>query len=192
MPTKAQIEAPTFKKPSIAADIVAFTVVNDDDFAEGIWDGWQEQNPEARGPAPSRKGIYILCIGRKRDPYPQSEGYFCLPGGFNDYGEAPKDAAIRELGEETNLFDQDNPEEFRAWDGRMRFVGLWGEPDRDPRGHVMSHAWSVHLRTDEALKAFGGDDAKWCQWVHLDDIKDGTAPMGFDHQDIVLAAMGLN
>ncbi len=42
----------------------------------------------------------VLLVKRKHNPF---KGLWSLPAGFAEYGELPKDAAIRELKEEVNL-----------------------------------------------------------------------------------------
>jgi 8-oxo-dGTP diphosphatase len=49
-----------------------------------------------------------------------------MPGGFVEYGERVENAAVREAREETGL---------EVTLGRL--VGVYSEPGRDPRGHVV-------------------------------------------------------
>lgn len=106
----------------------------------------------------------VLLIQRGRPPF---QGAWALPGGFVDYGEDPEAAVLRELQEETGLT------------GRVvRLVGVYGAPDRDPRGHTVSVVYEV-LRVAGALKA--GDDAAAARaWP-----SDALPTMAFDHARIV-------
>lgn len=47
-----------------------------------------------------RDGDQVLLLD---EPIPQSEGLLTLPGGFAKYDEGPREAAVRELAEETGL-----------------------------------------------------------------------------------------
>ena len=74
-------------------------------------------------------GNDILLITRARPPF---EGHYAFPGGFVDYGENPPAACLRELKEECCV-DGVQPE----------LICVAGEPDRDPRKHVISIVYSV-------------------------------------------------
>ena len=74
-------------------------------------------------------GHQILLITRGRDPF---KGFYAFPGGFVDYGENPPAACLRELKEECCV-DGAEPE----------LICVAGEPDRDPRKHVISIVYSV-------------------------------------------------
>lgn len=65
----------------------------------------------------------VLLIRRKNPPF---QGQYALPGGFIDYGETVEHAAARELHEETNLISIE-----------LTLVGVYSDPDRDPRRHVV-------------------------------------------------------
>ena len=71
----------------------------------------------------------ILLITRGKDPF---MGMYAFPGGFVDYGENPPAACLRELKEECCV-DGVQPE----------LICVAGEPDRDPRKHVISIVFSV-------------------------------------------------
>ena len=84
---------------------------------------------QKRGPSitvdiiiPTSDGIVL--VKRAHDPY---EGKWALPGGFVRYGEMVEDAAVREAEEETSLKVK-----------LRKIVGVYSDPSRDPRGHVVS------------------------------------------------------
>ena len=55
------------------------------------------------------------------------EGKLAFPGGFVDYGEEPEYGCIRKLKEETELDGKD-----------IELLTVRGNPNRDPRRHVVS------------------------------------------------------
>ncbi len=65
----------------------------------------------------------IVLIKRKYEPF---KGYWALPGGMLEIGETVEQAAIREVREETGLDVS-----------ITRLVGVYSEPNRDPRNHVV-------------------------------------------------------
>ncbi|HQE72151.1 MAG TPA: NUDIX hydrolase, partial [Methanothrix soehngenii] len=66
----------------------------------------------------------IVLIRRNNPPY---QGCYALPGGFVEIGETVEEAAIREAREETGLDIN-----------LLGLVGVYSDPARDPRGHVVS------------------------------------------------------
>ena len=112
----------------------------------------------------------LLLIRRRHPPF---EGQFALPGGFVDYGETTEAAARRELMEETGLTARD-----------LRLVGVYSDPQRDPRGHTIGIAY---LTTIEDGTPVAGDDAAEAEfradWREL--------ALAFDHNEIVRDADGM-
>jgi len=106
----------------------------------------------------------LLLVERGRDPY---KGSFALPGGFVEYGETVEDAAARELKEETGL---------RAT--AIELVGVYSDPNRDPRGHTVTIVFHLRVEGGE-LKA--GDDAAKARFFPVDQLP----PLAFDHGRIV-------
>ena len=175
MPTVAQIEDPKYRISSLAVDNVIFVDLKAEHLQ--MFQGWHDEHPDKRGADPTTEGLHVLFIVRLNPPF---EGCLCLPGGFVDYGEDPKDAAPRELREETSLDKKDLP--------KMKLVGLYGDKDRDPRRHVISAAYGCQLRPNLARKAIAADDAKETWLVPLSSVITKTVVLGFDHLKIVLDA----
>lgn len=115
----------------------------------------------------------VLLIQRKNDPY---KDCWALPGGFVDMDETLKDAARRELNEETGV---DLP---NATDGIIE-VGAFGNPGRDPRGRTISIAYTIMLSIPVAPTA--GDDAKTAQMFSITEIPE----LAFDHDKIIKSAI---
>ena len=109
----------------------------------------------------------LLLIRRANEPY---RGLYALPGGFVDVGETTEDACRRELKEETGIEA-----------GPLTLVGVYSDPDRDPRGHTCS---VVYLTRIDAAAPKAGDDVAAAEWV---TDWHGVA-LAFDHKLIVAEA----
>jgi len=110
----------------------------------------------------------LLLIRRGNEPF---KGALALPGGFVDIGETVEAACRRELREETGL---------QA--GALHLVGVYSDPQRDPRGHVCSVAFFTRVGEPTATAA---DDAATCEWVETND----QPTLAFDHNLIVRDAL---
>ena len=107
----------------------------------------------------------VLLIKRKNEPF---KGSYALPGGFVDIGETVEAACRREVQEEAGI-------EI----GELRLVGVYSEPNRDPRGHTFSVAYLSLLPRVIAPRA--GSDAEGAEWV-----KDWRKLLlAFDHAKII-------
>lgn len=111
---------------------------------------------------------HVLFVQRGFDPF---KDCWALPGGFVNEGEALDDAAMRELKEETGLAVP------KVWQ-----VGTYGDPGRDPRGHVISVAHMATVKNTPRVN--GRDDARDAAWVPLNDALRGEG-LAFDHARIV-------
>jgi 8-oxo-dGTP diphosphatase len=109
----------------------------------------------------------VLLIRRGNPPF---KGCFALPGGFVDVGETVEAACRRELEEETGV---------RA--GKLRLLGVYSDPRRDPRGHTCS---VVFLARVARAAPRAGDDAAAAGWV--DDWS--KVELAFDHAAILADA----
>ena len=90
----------------------------------------------------------VVLIKRKNWPVG-----WALPGGFVDYGETVEHAAVREAKEETNLKISS-----------IKLFGVYSDPKRDPRGHIISVVFTANgkgrlkAKTDAAdIKIFTKD-----------------------------------
>ncbi|NYT01234.1 MAG: NUDIX hydrolase [Methanosarcinales archaeon] len=112
-------------------------------------------------------GQGLVLIRRDHPPF---EGKYALPGGFVEVGESTGAGAQREAREETGL-----EVEIRG------LVGVYSQPDRDPRGHVVSVCYLA--RGSGRLRA--GSDARAARVFSPDRLPD----LAFDHRLIIDDAM---
>ena len=113
----------------------------------------------------------VLLIERNWAPF---EGHWALPGGHVDSGESSREAAARELVEETGV---------SVATGDLREIGTWNQPGRDPRGRYSTDAYLAVVPAGTPIVA--GDDARLAQWWPLDALP----PLAFDHADILAEAV---
>ncbi|MCX6680106.1 MAG: NUDIX hydrolase [Methanothrix sp.] len=111
----------------------------------------------------------IVLIKRDNPPF---AGSYALPGGFVEVGETVEAAASREAREETGLVIE-----------LQGLVGIYSNPARDPRGHVVSAAFLA--RGSGVLLA--GSDARFAKVFPLESLP----PLAFDHDEIIRDALSL-
>ena len=119
--------------------------------------------------------LQVLLIERGKEPF---LGQPALPGGYVRDGEALKQAALRELKEETGI------------DGdplHLEQLGAYGDPRRDPRGRVISVAY-LALGPDLPAPT-AGTDAQAARWIPIGTAIEGAAELAFDHAEILREAL---
>ncbi len=122
------------------------------------------------------QGGHILLVKRKASP---GEGLWALPGGFVQQGETLKNAAIRELYEETKI---DVPEPVVR--GSIVDQRTYDDPFRSQRGRTITNAFLVKLdRVIDLPKVKGSDDADQAKWIPLSEVTSQN--MFEDHYDII-------
>lgn len=111
----------------------------------------------------------ILLIKRKKSPF---KGKWALPGGFVDYEEKTDDAVIREVFEETGLKTK-----------IINLVGVYSDPNRDPRGHTVTIVYLLEI-CGGGLNS--GDDASEVMFFNLEELPE----LAFDHDVIIKDSVG--
>lgn len=132
-----QYRAGDYERPSVAADMVIFTVTN------GVADSYRKL-PE--------KELRILLIRRGGHPF---LGKWALPGGFVQPSETTEQAAARELREETGVDDV-----------YLEQLYTFSDIGRDPRTWVMSCSYMALINSDK-LELRAGDDAADASWFKV-------------------------
>lgn len=111
----------------------------------------------------------VVLIRRGTEPF---VGRWALPGGFVEVGETVEEAAIREAAEETGLAVE-----------VAQLVGVYSDPERDPRGHNVSVAFLARVLSGELSAATDASE------VAL--IDPSSVELAFDHERIVNDALSL-
>jgi len=116
-----------------------------------------------------QRNSQVLFVKRKKEPF---KGMLTFPGGFVDNYEKVEDTAIREVKEETSLSVKP-----------IDILGVYSDPNRDPRGHVISTVFIAEI-SDDNTEATAKDDAVDIKWMDIDNIDNEN--FGFDHKKIIL------
>lgn len=113
--------------------------------------------------------LRVLLIQRDIEPF---EGKWALPGGFVHAGESIEQAVARELEEETGL-----KQVF------LEQLYTFGDPERDPRGWVVSVAFFALVKlSDHNVQA--ATDARNVAWFPVGEMPE----LAFDHKTILETA----
>jgi bifunctional NMN adenylyltransferase/nudix hydrolase len=121
---------------------------------------------------------HVLVVTRGGNP---GKGLLALPGGFVRSNERIKDAAVRELKEETRI-KVDKPVLKRA----IVASEVFDYPERSERGRTVTHAF--HIKLDGKLpevKLTGADDAVKCQWMPFVEVMRRADEFFEDHIHII-------
>ena len=115
--------------------------------------------------------LRVLLIKRRNWPFAD---HWALPGGFVGIDEPIEAAAGRELREETSVAGI-----------YLEQLYTFGDPDRDPRGRVITVAYFAIVGAEAVQQTLAGDDASEAGWFNIYDLP----PLAFDHQRIVAYAL---
>jgi 8-oxo-dGTP diphosphatase len=132
-------------------------------------DPQQKKNPTPTVDTVIQRNSKILFVKRKKEPF---KDHLVFPGGFVNEGEKVEDAAIREVKEETSL-------DIKLMD----ILGVYSDPKRDPRGHIMSTVFIGEILPNGKTEATAGDDAAAIKWIDIEICENES--FGFDHKKII-------
>lgn len=132
------------ERPAVTVDIVLFTILDGE--------------------------LKVLLIKRRDPPFADM---WALPGGFVRKGETLRDAALRELSEETNVSGV-----------YLEQLYTFGDPGRDPRMWVVTVAYYALISSDE-LSLRPDTDAVDVGWHRVSSLP----VLAFDHKQIVDCAL---
>jgi len=110
-------------------------------------------------------GRSLLLVQRAHEPF---QGQWALPGGFVEEGERTREAAARELLEETGL----------RLDA-LSLLGVYDAPGRDPRGWTVSVIYLATVAGQPPIQ--GADDARDARWWPVAQLPE----LAFDHAEVV-------
>ena len=110
--------------------------------------------------------LQVLLVQRGAQPF---KDRWALPGGFIREDEPLEQAALREREEETGVRDV-----------YLEQLYTFGDPDRDPRGRVITVAYYALVASDRQTLAAGTDAAAARWWP-----AGSPPPLAFDHREIL-------
>lgn len=108
----------------------------------------------------------LLLIKRGREPF---KGRWALPGGFVGIDEELKEAAARELAEETGIENV-----------TLEQMHTFGKCGRDPRGRQITIVF-IGIAGGKPISIRAGDDAAEARWF---DVEELPVKMAFDHNEV--------
>lgn len=117
--------------------------------------------------------LQILLVKRKFAPFAND---WAIPGGFVREKESLENAARRELSEETGLKDVDM---------FLEQLFTFGEPNRDPRGRVISVSYYALIPSSKIGKLQATTDASQTCWMPVYSLPE----LAFDHATIIKYAL---
>jgi len=116
------------------------------------------------------KELKVLLVKRGIEPF---KGYWAIPGGFVREAESLEEAAKRELVEETNVKDV-----------YLEQLYTFGNPNRDPRGRVITVSYLALINPDN-LNLKASTDVSEARFFSFSNLPK----LAFDHKDILSYAL---
>lgn len=119
-----------------------------------------------------RDGSFLTVVVERG--IPPFKGCIALPGGFVLADETLAEAATRELSEETGVASDS---------AHLEQLATYGDPDRDPRGRVVSVAYLAFV--PDLPNPVAGSDAAGAGLESVDDLLAVPNRLAFDHHRIL-------
>ena len=149
-----------YERPSVTTDITVFTV----------------QKGEKEGRKDPEMKLNLLLIQRGEGPF---KGEWALPGGFLRKGEKIEECAFRNIKEKTGI----TPVSLMP-------IDVFSEPDRDPRGWIISNSFAF-IVSEEEIEIVNGIrtmDAEWFE-LELNSKENGFYELKLSFKDISLSSI---
>ena len=127
-----------YDRPSVTTDIVAFTVRSEED------ESWRKDSKESM--------LSVLLIQRGEHPF---LNHWAIPGGFLRMDETLEECALREIREEAGV----EPVSIMP-------IGAFSACDRDPRGRIISNAFTTII-SEQSARLMASDDAVDAKWFDV-------------------------
>ena len=108
------------------------------------------------------------------------KGLLALPGGFLNADEEIKDAALRELREETVIKVSKEDLELAIVDERV-----FAHPLRSLRGRTITSVFLINLKSGPLPKVKGNDDSEKSFWLPLNEVMQRESEFFEDHFQII-------
>ncbi len=119
---------------------------------------------------------YVLLVKRKDAP---GRGLWAIPGGFVNQDETLREAALRELNEETALMGASL---------QLKSQHVFDHPQRSQRGRVITHAY--HYEASNMPTTTAGDDAAETKWFPIHKLASIRDLFHDDHFSILEHFLG--
>ncbi len=147
---------------SSAVDLVIFTVVDTQSLSERLWD--DSLVSQGRYAAKSRSGLslFVVTVPANEDSYPNLAGTRVLPGGYLYKDETLLESSRRIAKERLGL----------DLTTRIRQLGNFDEPNRDPNGRVISFAYWGMVDFEHIRKYLGGREQIGLELVNSSHYMD--------------------
>lgn len=149
-----------YERPSVTTDITVFTVNKNEGFD-------CRKDPELK--------LNILLVQRGEHPFINN---WSLPGGFLKPSETIEECALRNIREKTGVVPL-----------ALMPVGTFSEPERDPRGWVISNAFAF-VASEEQLEIVNGARTIDAEWFEIDLVNRSSDEyvLSLIREDIKLSA----
>lgn len=131
-----------------AVDLVLFTVANPSEFPSLIWDDSLVSYGSLGSKTQDGLSLFVVTVPADSSIYPNLKDTRVLPGGYLKDDETLASAARRVAEERIG------PMKLL----RLRQLGTFDEPNRDPSGRVLSFAYWAMVNFEEVRKYLGGRD----------------------------------